>query len=399
MIINPSEHTSATRAFPRVIGHLKADAPGPTLVAIGGMHGNEPSGVYALQRLVDRLERESLLQKGEFIALTGNIRALENGQRFIDTDLNRMWKFRPDLRGLAEVPEVYEAGEMEELQDHVDRAIEQRRGPLVFLDLHTTSAPSPPFILIGDTLRNRRFVQNLNLPVILGLEEQLNGPFLSYLNTKGHISMGFEAGQHEDEVSVENHYSLLLLILVQTGLLGAKDLPDLAANRKRLAGQTTAALKNFFEVRFRKPVHEGERFRMKPGYRNFQPIQKDEALAHNQNGEVHAKERGRIFMPLYQEQGDDGFFIIRRIAPFWLGFSVFLRYLRAHRALPILPGIRRVPGKDGLLIIHTNIVRWFGAQVLHLLGYRRRSHHEGKLLFIKREFDLHGPTSIDKFSE
>lgn len=399
MIIHSSDKKIEAAGFQRVIGHLRADQPGPTVVAIGGMHGNEPSGVYALRQLVERMEKSSLLQRGEFIALTGNIRALQSGSRFIDTDLNRMWKLRPDVDELAEVPSVYEAVEMEALQKVVDEAIQNRRGPLVFLDLHTTSAPSPPFILIGDTLRNRRFVANLKLPVILGLEEQLNGPFLSYLNTKGHISMGFEAGQHEDEVSVENHYSLLLLVLEQIGLLRKEDLEDFEASRSWLESQTDQDLKNFFEVRYRKPVADDEGFRMEPGFHSFQPIAKDELLAKNKFGEVRAKEKGRVFMPLYQDQGDDGFFIVRRIAPFWLGFSAGLRYLRAHKLLPLLPGFRRVKGRTGMLSVNTRIVRWFGPQILHLMGYRRRRHKGGKLLFIKREYDLHGPSSIDKFPQ
>lgn len=383
--------------YPRVIGRMKAKAPGPTVIAIGGMHGNEPSGVIALKQLVERMEKEQLLRSGEFIALTGNIGALKNAKRFIDRDLNRMWKFNADYTSLAPVPDCHEATEMRALEGSIEQAIEDRRGPLIFLDLHTTSAISPPFILIGDTLRNRKFVKNLGLPIILGLEEQLNGPFLSYLNTLGHISMGFEAGQHDDPVSIENHYSLLLMVLSKAGLMSARDIKDYDVSRTWLDSQTDNQLKTFFELRHRKPVQELEGFKMEPGYHNFQPIVKGEVLAHNDAGKIRAREKGRIFMPLYQEQGDDGFFIVRRIAPFWLRLSAILRRMKTHHLLRILPGIRRYEKDSDMLVVNTRIVRWFGTQFLHLLGYRKRSHNDGNLLFIKREYDLKGPKPIDDF--
>ncbi|HHG83116.1 MAG TPA: hypothetical protein ENJ82_00075 [Bacteroidetes bacterium] len=397
MIVNAQLEKIETSEYKRVIGRIRGQEAGPTVLAIGGMHGNEPSGVLALQQIISRLEVHKSHFKGEFIALTGNIRALEMGRRFIDQDLNRMWKLQSDLATLAATPDCYEAKEMQELQTIVDEAIATRRGPLVFLDLHTTSAESPPFLLIGDTMRNRRFVRDLQLPVILGLEEQLNGPFLSYLNTLGHISMAFEAGQHDADVSIENHFSLLWLIFVKAGCLNAEDIPDFAANREWIASCTDSALKNFFEVRHRQVIREDEHFKMLPGYHNFQEIKAFEFLANNRHGKVRSPEKGRIFMPLYQEQGDDGFFVVRPIAKFWLRVSAIMRMLGIDKLLPWLPGFRQNPQQPGMLEVNSRIVRWFGPQILHLLGYRRRSRRLGKLLFIKRRFDRKGPLPIDKF--
>lgn len=388
---------TSTADFQRVIGHYKGDSPGATVVAIGGMHGNEPSGVQALQAVFERLEKEKPKFKGEFLALAGNLRALRERKRFISHDLNRMWLLRPDMQGLGKIPEGYEQTEMNALQKIIDKTIAARKGPVVFMDLHTTSAESPPFLLIGDTLRNRRFVSNLKLPVILGLEEQLNGPLLSFLNTQGHISFGFEAGQHDAPVSVENHASLIWLILERAGCIRKADLPDYDANLNWLASQTDDDLKGFFEVRHRYGIHEGEEFEMRPGYHNFQEIEEDETLANNERGRIPARESGRIFMPKYQAQGDDGFFIVRKIAPFWLKVSSVLRKARIYKILPFLPGIRRHPEHPGSLIINVRIIRWFGPQVLHLLGYRRRSRIGKRLHFIKRRYDLRGPAPIDDF--
>ena len=65
------------------------------------------------------------------------------------------------------------------------------------IDLHSTSADGLPFATVGDTMRNRRFAQNLPVTILLGIEEQLDGTMLEYLNNLGAVTLGFEGGQHD----------------------------------------------------------------------------------------------------------------------------------------------------------------------------------------------------------
>ena len=60
-------------------------------------------------------------------------------------------------------------------------------------------------------------------------------------------------------------------------------------------------------------IHPGESFQMNPGFKNFDLIQKGEALASNATGAIHSPCEGLILMPKYQSQGDDGFFIVEKI--------------------------------------------------------------------------------------
>jgi succinylglutamate desuccinylase len=48
-------------------------------------------------------------------------------------------------------------------------------------------------------------------------------------------------------------------------------------------------------------------------YNNFDPIAKGEVLAYDKNGPIKSPYGGLILMPLYQKQGDDGFFVIQEI--------------------------------------------------------------------------------------
>lgn len=389
----------ASMGVNRVLGHFKGELPGPTMIVVGGMHGNEPSGVQALQTLLEELEGFEDRFSGELVALAGNLRALEEGKRFIDYDLNRMWKMASDMRSLGKIPESYEAKEMKELHELVSEISEKRTGPLVFLDLHTTSSESSPFLLCGDTLRNRDFIAPIPVPKILGLDEQLNGPFLSYVNAQGHISIVFEAGQHDSPESYKNHLALLRVMLVRAGCLQENVLCNHEINLNRLEAQCNRDLQHFFEVRHRYGIRSAEDFKMKPGYFNFREVEEKELLAHYRDFPVFAPLAGRIFMPLYQQQGDDGFFIVRRIPNRRIRRSAFLRRIGFHKVLPYFPGMRRHPKYENMLIVNPRSFRFWGPSMLYVLGYRRMSRDNGKLIFVKRPFDLKGPRPTDNLKK
>ena len=67
--------------------------------------------------------------------------------------------------------------------------------PITFLDLHSTSGPGIPFALGGDVLRNRPLAFALGLPVVLGLDEVVDGAMLSYFCDLGHIGVAIEGGR------------------------------------------------------------------------------------------------------------------------------------------------------------------------------------------------------------
>jgi succinylglutamate desuccinylase len=54
-----------------------------------------------------------------------------------------------------------------------------------------------------------------------------------------------------------------------------------------------------------------DHFKMRPGYRNFQRVRRGEHLADDRNGPVLAKTDGYVLMPLYQNLGHEGFFLVQ----------------------------------------------------------------------------------------
>ena len=173
--------------FPRLLGSYGGDTPGPLVIGIGGMHGNEPAGVFALQDVLLSLHSRCPSFRGKLLALAGNRAALARGCRYIDEDFNRLW-ISERLQGMREQRAELtsrRAEQQRELLTAIETALAQHQGPAVFLDLHTTSAEGQPFVVIGDSLPNRRFAFGLQAPVILGLEEQLEGTLLNHLSEQG----------------------------------------------------------------------------------------------------------------------------------------------------------------------------------------------------------------------
>jgi succinylglutamate desuccinylase len=385
--------TSETTRYRRVLGRVRGVPGGPTLVALTGIHGNEASGVEAALRVLAELERRRPRLAGEVVFLAGNLAALSARARFIDLDLNRQWtphKVAALGGGPGRVGEPAEHVEQRELLAALSDCIRSAEGAVHFVDLHTSSADGPPFVTIGDTLRNRAFAQRFPLPLILGLEEQVDGALLELLNNHGLVTMGVEAGRHDAPESIDRHEAVLWIALVASGVLREVDGPGLGPYRERLR-QASRGVPSVIEVRYRHAIRPADRFRMEPGYANFCPVTRGEVLAHDTSGTVRAPEDGLLLLPLYQGLGEDGFFISREVLPVWLRVSVLLRRLRLNRLMRFLPGVRRDPRDPAVLIVDTRVARFYPLEIFHLCGFRKVRQAGVDLVVSRRRYDLEPP--------
>lgn len=368
------------------IGH----AEGPTLIAVGSVHGNEPSGRIALERVANRLESFKEKLRGRVYFLAGNVRALESSVRFLDSDLNRHWTTEKIRRNTRHSPDSNsEDREQFELLAIFREILSSAGDEVYVLDLHSTSAGGVPFATVGDTLRNRHFAQAFPVTILLGIEEQLEGTMLEFLNNEGAVTLGFEGGQHASGEAVANHEALAWLALVNSGILSKHDFPEFDRHRQILSQATGEA--RILEVRHREPVTAADAFEMKPGFKNFDPIKRGQILASSRRGPINASETGLILMPLYQRLGEDGFFVARPISPFWLRLSELVRRLKLADYIHLLPGVRRHPKHHEALLIDTRIARFFPLQIFHLFGFRRLQWRKNFLTVSRRRHDTVSP--------
>jgi succinylglutamate desuccinylase len=370
----------------RVLGDFGDGGEGPTLVVVSGLHGNEPAGVLACQRVCELLDEGGLTRSGRVLLLVGNLAALRAGARYLNRDLNRAWTraqidaVRQDGYGDAE------DREQRELLGLLDVAVQEARGPVYLLDLHTTSGPGAAFSTVADTLPNRSVALSLPVPMVLGLEELVEGTLHDYMGQHGVTTLAFESGQHQEPEAVDRAEAAVWIVLDTVGLTRDRDAPRVAEGRRLLA-QGHRHLPRAVEVRYRHPIAPGDFFRMTEGFGNFQPVRAGEVVGRDRDGEVVSPETARILMPLYQRQGSDGFFVVREFTPFWLRVSRVARRGRLDRVAHWLPGVRRHPEDPHALVVDRGVARWYAMQVLHLLGFRREVEVGDTLVVQRRPHD------------
>ncbi|RMH15868.1 MAG: aspartoacylase [Acidobacteria bacterium] len=371
--------------YERVVGHLVGAQPGPTLICVASVHGNEPAGYHGARRVLAALAIATEQLRGSLLVLAGNLKALAAGRRYLEEDLNRIWlSERLAVLRAGAPPSTAEEEELRALDCELRAAVDAATGPVFVIDLHTTSAPGPAFVVLNDTLPNRAFALQLPTPVVLGLEEELSGTLLGYLSTHADVtSIGFESGQHDEPAAVDKAAAAIWLALEASGVVDARDRAEVQAAHELLAGEGSG-LPHMVDVHYRHPVEPGDDFRMLPGFVGFQPVHAGMILAYDRNGPVRAPLDGLILMPLYQGQGDDGFFIVRPVRRLWLRLSTLLRRLHLEGYLHWLPGIRRHPEIPDALLVDRRVARVLALQLFHLLGFSRVGPGDGRYLVMRR---------------
>ncbi len=373
----------------RVLGRFGRAGPGqPTLIVVGGIHGNEPAGVAASQRVAQALATRADDLRGEAVFVAGNLQALSQKRRFVDRDLNRAWTaarvaalLEPDA-GLRR-PSSAEDIEQRDLLVLLDALLAEAPGPVYCLDLHTTSGGGGAFTTVADTLRNRALALEIPVPLVLGLEELVEGTLHDYLGTRGCITLAFESGQHEEPRAVDRAEAGIWVVLGAIGVAPESTVAEVAQARSTLA-QEVSRLPRVLEMRYRHAVDPDDAFEMRPGFSNFQPVADGQVVADDRNGPIRVPEAARLLMPLYQTQGQDGFFLVREFSGVWLSLSKVLRRIGFGRFVHWLPGIRLDPRRPDALIVDKRVARFYALQVLHLLGYRRELDDGDRLVVLRQ---------------
>ncbi|MCX8098122.1 MAG: succinylglutamate desuccinylase/aspartoacylase family protein [Casimicrobiaceae bacterium] len=225
---------------------LTAPRPGPRLIVLGAVHGNERAGTLALKRLAAEFEcGERVLKRGRLtlVPIT-NPKAYAQNTRNGDRNLNR--RLRPTALPL-------------EFEDHVANwlcaLLAEHDG---LLDLHSFMAPGEPFALVGSETELdgvtpfRHAEREVALAQRLGVRRCVDG-WLStyergvarrrarplpgapaatldaeyaigtteYMRALGGWAITLECGQHEDPRAPEVGYQALLNLLAELEMIEA----------------------------------------------------------------------------------------------------------------------------------------------------------------------------------
>lgn len=191
--------------------------PGPHVLLVSLIHGNEIAGATVLAELL----------RDNFRPLTGrltlgfaNIAAFERfdpanplASRFIDEDMNRVWD-DVQLFGVRRSLELDRAREIRPLVDTAD----------ILLDLHSMLWPSDPLLLCGPSPQGRALARSIATPPMViadqghaGGKRLIDyGRFTEATGTAAGILV--EAGQHWEPAAIKQTRATVFSLLRHAGL-------------------------------------------------------------------------------------------------------------------------------------------------------------------------------------
>jgi succinylglutamate desuccinylase len=239
------------------------------LVSVG-VHGDETGPIEVLAAVLEALGQQPAALAVDLMVCVGNIDAIAAGKRFIDADLNRM--FRPQRGGLADTAEAARADVMIGATDAFFAGAGPRRW---HLDLHTAIRPSvyPMFAIVPDLVAEpakAQLIEWLGQAAIgaIIMNPQSAGTY-SYYSAEHHAAAGSTVelgrvgvlGQNDLSQFAEVHAALDAL------LRGRTPAPAKAAPQVFKVAQEIIKLSDDFQMSFGSATH------------NFTALQQGELIA------------------------------------------------------------------------------------------------------------------------
>ena len=168
---------------------------GPAEVAIvAAIHGDEPCGVRALERLV----AESPDVDRPVKLIVANERALDAGVRYVDADLNRVFPGDPDA---------------DEYERRLAAELRRELSECTTLAIHSTQSYAGPFAIVNSVdAVTRGLVPHFPVDAVVEADEFTNGRLAEHAHT-----VEVEAGEQGTDSAAENAYWLTRAFLAATG--------------------------------------------------------------------------------------------------------------------------------------------------------------------------------------
>ena len=205
--------------------HIDSGADGPRVVFFAGTHGDEVSGIHAVDKLFfDLFAGFRALKRGRLTLARVNALAIGAERRYVKYNVNRMYRdsYEDDVDRSA-----YEYTRVQELKPLLN-------GCDYFLDLHSAPIAQEPFLIAEEHAAG--FYAQLGLPyIIMGWNKFSGGPIggdtENWANRQGAKAATLESGSHFEKRSNDVAYRVVLKMLSLLDMLdGIADAAPAAAN-------------------------------------------------------------------------------------------------------------------------------------------------------------------------
>jgi succinylglutamate desuccinylase len=277
--------------------HVRASAPGPRLVMFSGVHGDEVSGIHALEKLFfDLFTEKRVLARGSLTLARANEQAIAAEKRYVKHNLNRMYKeeYGPEIDR-----ESYEFKRAQELKSILRQCD-------YFLDFHSAPIAQEPFI-VAERMAVE-FYTKLGIARIMTGWSRFSGGAIggdgeNYANAHGAKSATLESGSHFDKRSNDVAYHAAVSLLSSLEMLQQ---PERQAAAKAELYDMYAVVKK-----------EHADFRYTAAVQNFQHIPKGEAFAFADGKPLTVSEDSYLLIPMQPEKtriGEEVGYLGRKLA-------------------------------------------------------------------------------------
>jgi succinylglutamate desuccinylase len=275
---------------------LSADNKGPRVVFFSGVHGDEVSGVHALEKLLfDFFVGARELRCGSLTLVRANEQALVEVCRYVKHNMNRM--FRESYAASIDTSS-YEYRRTQELKPILETCD-------YFFDLHSAPIADEPFIVVEKSAVD--FYKQLGIKRIMTgwsnfSSGAIGGDAENYANAHGAKSATLESGSHFEKRSNDVAYQSVVSVL---------SLLDMIEGPKPRAEGPLEIVDVYAVV-----LKEGDDFHYVGSVDNFQFFEKGQPFAVQNGRPLAVSEDSYLLIPMKPEAtrlGEEVCYLGRRI--------------------------------------------------------------------------------------
>lgn len=236
--------------------------PGNTSIILAGVHGNEPCGVKAIEKLLPKLK----IKRGKVIFLLGNPDALDENVRFIEQNLNRMF---------AESNRDYTSKEKGSYEYKRAKFIKMfLKDASALLDIHSTRNECIPFVFAEKNAFNivkyfpkevKRIVSNIN--------ELEPGGTDGYMLESGKIGICVECGQHQSKKAEKVALKSIIAFLECRG--------HIDGHRKKTSKKECITMRSIY-------ITKTNSFKLSKKFTDFEEIRKGQLIGMDGTKEIRS---------------------------------------------------------------------------------------------------------------
>src|SRR4051812_8044193 len=257
---------------------IRSDTAGPRVVMFSGVHGNEVSGIHAVEKvLFDFFGGKRSLKRGSLTLARANEEAIAVERRYVKHNMNRMFReeYGPEIDQTTY--EFRRAQELKRVLKDCD----------YFFDLHSAPTANEPFLVVEQ--HAVEFFSNLGISrIITGWSKfsggALGGDAENYANACGAISATLESGSHFDKTSNDVAYKSAISLLSVLDMITGEEYP--ASGQSEVFEMYSVVTKESYDFQYAGAVT------------NFQFLKKDQVFAQQNGRPLAVSEDSYLLIPM-----------------------------------------------------------------------------------------------------